>query len=291
MSDNQFTDECSSHKYFSQTLNIIFHLGMTAYEIALYMAIKRTSGEKGFSRKGTKRLALESGMSIHKVSDTKKELCKPREELNGKSLIRIQKNIREDGGNGSDHIFVTDIWEDNNRFFSSEIKKQNTYSPQEQPYSPQETKKNPFKKTNIEDTNVSSFRTEKSGSGKPTKIKYNRDKKEFENISEEFIKELKKVAPSVNLDLEFERIKDWLNTNPSGKRKKAFERFLKSWLSKSEDQIQYNNRNNNSKNKKDLKWELLQKNKYMTSNSEHSEEDSQTQTSPELRSLGDLMKS
>jgi len=141
MTENQFTDECSSHKYFTQTTNIIFELGLTAYEIALYMAIKRTAGQKGLCKKGTKRLALESGMSIGTVSSTKRKLCEPRKELEGKSLIRIESVVHESGGNGVDHIFITDIWDENHELFNKN-KKKNTYSPHEPPYSPHEPKNN-----------------------------------------------------------------------------------------------------------------------------------------------------
>ena len=109
MNENIITDGCSSHKYFTQTTNIIFHLGLSAYEIALYMTLKRTAGAGALSKKGTKRLALESGMSPPKVSVTKKELEKPRKELGGKSLITIKKTVNESGGNGVDHIYITDL--------------------------------------------------------------------------------------------------------------------------------------------------------------------------------------
>ena len=141
MSENKYTDECSHRKYFTQTTNIIFHLGLTAYEIALYMAIKRTSGDNGISKKGTKSLALESGMSIGQVVSTKEKLCNSRNEIGGKSLIRIEKTIHESGGNGVDNIFVTDLWDENYEFFNKN-KKKNTYSPHEPPYSPHEPKKN-----------------------------------------------------------------------------------------------------------------------------------------------------
>ena len=136
---------------------------------------------------------------------------------------------------------------------------------------------------NIEDTYVSSSQTDKSVRKKPS-LKYNRDRKEFENMSEEFLDSLKKIAPSVNINTELERIKDWLLTHPNGKRKKAFERFIKQWIKKAEDTIQYNKIIINKK-RGNLEWELSQKKKLNQSNTEHLEAGTKMQTLEELKCL------
>jgi len=102
-------DHSSLHHYRTEIPNIIFQLGLSAYEISLYLAIKRTAGDRGWSFIGTKRLAKESGMSEGKVSQVKKDLTKPHDLLNGKSLITITKRKREDGGNATDLIEITDV--------------------------------------------------------------------------------------------------------------------------------------------------------------------------------------
>ena len=97
--------------------DIIHSIGLTAYEISLYIALNKNSNEHGVCLKSKKVLAEESGMSPTKVSTTKRDLCKPRKELGGKPLIRVEKNFHENGGNAVDNISITDIWEESVRFF------------------------------------------------------------------------------------------------------------------------------------------------------------------------------
>jgi len=138
--------------------------------------------------------------------------------------------------------------------------------------------------TNTKDTYVSFPELDKQVQKSNDKIKFNRDKKEFENMSEEFLDSLKKIAPSVNINTELERIKDWLLTHPNGKRKKAFERFIKQWIKKAEDTIQYNKIKINKK-RGNLEWELSQKKKLNQYNTEHLEAGTKMQKLEELKCL------
>lgn len=112
-------EEDSSKHYRTEIPNIIFHLGLNAYELALYLTLKRSAGasKKGMCTKKTPTLAKESGMSSGMVSKTKASLNAPRDELSGKSLIHIQKTKNRDGGKPLHKITVVDIWAENFRFF------------------------------------------------------------------------------------------------------------------------------------------------------------------------------
>jgi hypothetical protein len=94
-----------------QIPNTIFNIGLSAYEISLYVTILKNANECGLCTKGTKLLSKESGMSIGTISRTKQSLIKPRKELNGKALIVIESIVHKDGGNGVDNIFINRILE------------------------------------------------------------------------------------------------------------------------------------------------------------------------------------
>jgi len=127
----QICEEISEKKYFTQFCNIIFHLNLSCYEIAVYLAIKRTAGHDGYCSKGLRRLAEECGLSKSQASLTIKKLEKAREELSGKSLIKVVQKTKKDGGENI--ITVSNIMPENIAFFEkkkpvSKIKNDNQKS-------------------------------------------------------------------------------------------------------------------------------------------------------------------
>jgi len=101
-------------KYFTIIPNVIINkLKLNPYEKVLYMQYKCVAGEDGACFMSNESLAEACGMSSRQVRYVKKELEKPRDELNGKSLISIQKRTREDGGDMTDCVVVNDICPEN----------------------------------------------------------------------------------------------------------------------------------------------------------------------------------
>lgn len=125
-------DESDLKHYFTQTPNIIFELGLTPYELTLYLHLKRTvgGGTAGVCWKNTRTLAQETGMSAGSVSNAKDALQKPREMLGGKSLITVESGRV---ANSSDRITIEDIWPENMAYFAPKraAKQQDRRSPDE----------------------------------------------------------------------------------------------------------------------------------------------------------------
>ncbi len=108
-------EDSPESKYFTQASNIIFHLGLDAYEIAMFFALKRTAGDRGKSFKGVRTLAKEAGMGKTKASQVIITLAKPRPTLGGKSLIAVKTKPKVVGGQNI--ITVTNIMPENIMFF------------------------------------------------------------------------------------------------------------------------------------------------------------------------------
>jgi hypothetical protein len=65
-------------------------------------------------------------------------------------------------------------------------------------------------------------------------IKFIYEDEEWENISEKDIENWKKAYPACDIEVELERMKQWLLANPN-KRKKNYRRFIVNWLSRQQD--------------------------------------------------------
>lgn len=62
-------------------------------------------------------------------------------------------------------------------------------------------------------------------------IKFNEEKRDFENITQEDIKKWKEAYQGVNVEVELKKMKEWLIANPS-RRYTNYRRFIVNWLSK-----------------------------------------------------------
>lgn len=111
--DNTVRDEGDLHRYRTEVPNIVFRLGLTPFELALYCLLKQTAGDKGVSWKSTATLAKETGMSSGMVSKAKLGLEQTREALGGKSLIAVSEQSNIGGGRPRHYIILTDIWPEN----------------------------------------------------------------------------------------------------------------------------------------------------------------------------------
>lgn len=109
-----FQETNSLHKCRTELPNILFELGLDAYEIAVYTVFKRIAGDSGKCWAAQESIAKMCGIGLTKLRDVKKELQKPRELLGNVPLIYVQK--RPDSGE-SDIITIEDIWPQNFTLF------------------------------------------------------------------------------------------------------------------------------------------------------------------------------
>jgi hypothetical protein len=149
---NRVREQNKDRAYRTEIPNLVFTLGLSPYELALYIHLKRTAGDDGECWKKTETLADETGMSMGMVSKAKEGLERPRAELNGKALIVIHREANPHGGKPKHTITIVDIWPENvARFYApiSQGERATSYSeiaisPHENAISPGEIKKEPL---------------------------------------------------------------------------------------------------------------------------------------------------
>lgn len=112
------TDEGNPRKYRTEIPNIVLTLGLTPYELTLYVHLKRTAGADGICWKSTATLARETGMSSGMISKAKLSLQRVIEPLT-KPLIIVSDEVNQKGGKPNHSITVTDVWLQNMAHFAS----------------------------------------------------------------------------------------------------------------------------------------------------------------------------
>jgi hypothetical protein len=95
----------ASHKYRTEIPNSIDDMGLSPFEIALYVHVKRRAGDNGVCNENCRELAQATRMSAGQVSTAKRELVE-------RGLIKVRKL------KGRDVISVCDIWQQNLEHFS-----------------------------------------------------------------------------------------------------------------------------------------------------------------------------
>jgi hypothetical protein len=113
------TDAGDGRRYRTEIPNVVFTLGLSPFELTLYLHLKRTAGDSGECWKSTATLAKETGMSAGMVSKAKDALTIPRVELGKKPLIKVKEEENPHGGKARHVITLTDIWPDNIKRFAS----------------------------------------------------------------------------------------------------------------------------------------------------------------------------
>jgi hypothetical protein len=112
VSEDQYRDESDLKKYRTEIPNMIFDIGLTPYEVALYGHLKRVCGaEKGGKCwKSVSTLSRETGMSAGRVSEARAELAR-------RGLI----HMRQPKGPGTGvTVTIVDIWPQNMVRYSAE---------------------------------------------------------------------------------------------------------------------------------------------------------------------------
>jgi hypothetical protein len=147
---NALKQQETPRKWFASIPNIVEEMNLNPYEYRLYAHFKKVVGEvaAGVCWKSTKTLAKECRMSAGSVSKAKKTLVE-------KGLIIIK--YIPNSGHDSHDITIVDIWKQNyERYLELKAPKEDQRSSSERQRSPGETKKNPIRKENTEDSDESS---------------------------------------------------------------------------------------------------------------------------------------
>ena len=112
VSEDQYRDESDLKKYRTEIPNMIFDIGLTPYEVALYGHFKRVCGAEpgGMCWKSVSTLSKETGMSAGRVSEARAELAR-------RGLI----HMRQPKGPGTGvTVTIVDIWPQNMVRYSAE---------------------------------------------------------------------------------------------------------------------------------------------------------------------------
>lgn len=115
---HEIIDDGDPRYYWTQIPNIVFDIGLSAYEILLYCHLKRIAGDYGKCFKSTRTLSKECGVSPAVIVRTKMLLTASRPDLNGKPLIKIKELSNPSGGKDYHEITITDIWKANTNRYS-----------------------------------------------------------------------------------------------------------------------------------------------------------------------------
>lgn len=102
----EIEDLSSLHHYRTELPNILCKMKLTPHEMATYVVLKMTAGDRGVCFKSSATLCEEIGYGKMKLIETKLSLAK-------KGLIKITKRKHENGGDLPDLIQIVDIWEYN----------------------------------------------------------------------------------------------------------------------------------------------------------------------------------
>ncbi len=105
---NAIVDEGSTSSYYTEFPKIIINLNLDVYELATYLIL--ISSSSSFRKSSSIEISKRIGISESKYKEVKKSLSKPREELDGLSLIRIVPRKGERGSCLTNIIEIVNIW-------------------------------------------------------------------------------------------------------------------------------------------------------------------------------------
>lgn len=200
------TDSGDPRKYYAAIPNIVFRIGLSPWELALYCYLKQVAGEDKACWKSTATIAKEVGMGAGTVSKTKTLLAAPRPQLGNKPLIMIATEM-QNGGNANHVITITDIWPENMAELSRVREAKATRSRDERTRSADE-----------------GTRSRDGDKEEPLN-------KNPEERSGDFLSELKTDPTYSRLDVavEFGKAQRWAKVN----HRRVTERFFVNWLNRS----------------------------------------------------------
>jgi hypothetical protein len=102
----QLEDRTNDRKYFTMLPNVLWEMGLSCYDLALYAYVKRVAGEAGICWHSMRDLAKQTGMSLSAIDDSRKT-------LEAKGLITCTKRKHNETGWAGWHISIVDVWQKN----------------------------------------------------------------------------------------------------------------------------------------------------------------------------------
>lgn len=249
MSNLEYQDQSSNHKYRTELPNIIFECGLTPNEFMLYSAIKRCAGDHGKCTKSILNLSKMCGLSQRTIQDVLKLLCKTNEFLK-KPLINIIKRKTDHGDRDTNLITINDIWPENYKFmgggagfagpgagFAGGGAENNRGVVQDLPDGGAgfADKEEPFKKNIYEEEQLYARSATSSPPRQKDLLSFDPSTKKFTNIQEQDMKDWQAMYPHVQLGKEILKAANWLVSNPSKSNKKNWRKYLTGWLNKAND--------------------------------------------------------
>lgn len=88
---------------------VIWELNLSPVEFQLYCYYRHLSTDGGVARET--EIAEKTGICVTDQIRSLKALCEPFEELGGKSLLILDKELAETGKVATTSIILVDIWE------------------------------------------------------------------------------------------------------------------------------------------------------------------------------------
>lgn len=108
-------------RFYAQIPFILDDLGLSTQEYRLYARIVRRVGNNGACWESVRNLAKGCKMGNSSVTRARIELANPRDELGGKSLIRVEEVDNPNGGKKFLRITITNIWAENNMRYDKSL--------------------------------------------------------------------------------------------------------------------------------------------------------------------------
>jgi hypothetical protein len=243
MSGEKITKISSREKnYFTMIPNVVFDMFTSGIinknTFAFYALCKRTAGEEGVCFKGRQTLKKQIKCSTREIQTAKEELTKPRDFLNGKSLIILHK--QDPGSQYADHIEIEDIWLENVTLYHDKTTRQKfpTLFPGEHPPVPigtppcsqGNTKKNNIKKENIKKKRTSVHKSESLEKQSNQTCETLRSTSLFKEDKNEISFPSEKAGQHVD-DLYSEQL-DWVLNQKTTANEKIDEKQVTKWIRK-----------------------------------------------------------
>ena len=105
----QIVEEKPDHAFRTEIPNIVFELGLTPYEFALYAYYKRVAGDSSSCSKYRSQIQEETGISSSQQKRINLRLKSSFDKLMGKSLINCIETTLLDGGPSATCITIVEV--------------------------------------------------------------------------------------------------------------------------------------------------------------------------------------
>lgn len=115
MTIDTISEDTPDHHFRTELPNIIFELGLSAVDIAVYALLKRVAGDAGKCTCRRKTMMEKLGMKRTSYDASLNRLAAI--EVDGVPLIKIYERFQESGGQLPNEIVIGNIWGKNGKYF------------------------------------------------------------------------------------------------------------------------------------------------------------------------------